>query len=553
MWSITYLPPSYGGLYWPVVGPHTISPVVDTSSAAGCDESLAQKPASSTLSFPAIGESRSALGSAVGGFWTDLYGGQAFIRSYLSALETAWLSVNSRISDATKILSRQDIPPFEVASGRMVTWKRSECTLCDQATLKFNQGATFGGENSGYLYDVPVSSPYYAYELPDNWRNVLFLADRITSPTRIFTRGIDFWIDQENNWVVFLVDPFEDVRIPKEEVFENGEIVDTQIRLWAHSADIEHYWLRDHYGYVVKFNEESSENYKKALNALFDCVTQGTSWSRVLGFLSAIFDIPVVINDSEIVEEIASDNYGQFVATDKAVYRFPFSATINVSVGQTVYKGDSLISQFSFADFGKGEVPDWLPALALDKSILSSNFLGELTFVNKDLPLVVEENVNGYTKVSTALGGFPLDVDLFWEITHDRGISAGRTLAHALDIRPNPTDEPTAVNLPSTINPLKLLVENFLRNNVAVVGIHFDGIGPNHLDFSHLRHLYRLIPPHIFLAVIITASTYQDSQLLGDGSGGELSSFDAGDPISDSYTFDDSTKFDAWSISGTCQ
>ena len=76
------------------------------------------------------------------------------------------------------------------------------------------------------------------------------------------------------------------------------------------------------------------------------------------------------------------------------------------------------------------------------------------------------------------------------------------TLAHLLDKRVNSGTEPTAAHLPKTINPLRFLVENVLRNNVFVVRIMVPALGKNRLGLYNIRHLRQLLPPQTAMIVI---------------------------------------------------
>jgi hypothetical protein len=62
--------------------------------------------------------------------------------------------------------------------------------------------------------------------------------------------------------------------------------------------------------------------------------------------------------------------------------------------------------------------------------MLGYGFFGGLVFENKDVPVTVEEDVDGYTKVSWSLGGFSLDVEKFWEDVHASGVSKNQNLGY---------------------------------------------------------------------------------------------------------------------------
>src|SRR5690606_17803300 len=114
--------------------------------------------------------------------------------------------------------------------------------------------------------------------------------------------------------------------------------------------------------------------------------------------------------------------------------------------------------------FQRGQVPAELRAVELGRGWLAAGFVGGLTFENKDVPLVVESD-GVYTRLSWELGGWDQDVRRFFDQLHARGLANPPTLAQLLDRRTNPAGEPTAANLPATINPLAFLVANVLRNH----------------------------------------------------------------------------------------
>jgi hypothetical protein len=229
--------------------------------------------------------------------------------------------------------------------------------------------------------------------------------------------------------------------------------------------------------------------------------------------LSAIFDVPLVKSDGEVVEVITLDNAGLLIVTDKHVYRFNADATPAVAVGAVVNTGAHLTGAVKFVDLNRGVAPDDLKALALDSGYTSGCFYSDLVFENKEVPLRVDtEHPSGYTYVSFPLAGFPNDVRRFFDEMHERGIQqipttppecdlTGEnrrlgTLAHILDRRPERVGEPDAAALPATINPLKFLIANVLRNNAAIVKVRISELGKNHLGLYNIRHVRQLLPPY---------------------------------------------------------
>jgi len=212
--------------------------------------------------------------------------------------------------------------------------------------------------------------------------------------------------------------------------------------------------------------------------------------------------------------------------------------------------------------------PD-ISALALDSGFLSACFYGDLVFENKDVPLEIDaEHPSGFTYVKFGLGGLPADVERFFDELHMRGIQAallppdpcfpGRrlgTLAQLLDRRAQPDGQPTAQHLPQTINPLKFLVENVLRNNVFVVRIFVPALGQNHLGLYNIRHLRQLIPPQTAMLVVFELAVDLDTLRAEDHITESVHTFTGMNRLAD--TIPDTLIRDigatARLISGTCQ
>jgi hypothetical protein len=212
-----------------------------------------------------------------------------------------------------------------------------------------------------------------------------------------------------------------------------------------------------------------------------------------------------------------------------------------------------------------------LAALALDNGFLSSCFYGDLVFENKDVPLHVNtRHRTGYTYVHFDLNGLPADVNKFFEEVHSRGIVLAQqqrneecapphkklgTLAHILDRRKYAETEPGPQHLPATINPLRFLIENVLRNNVFVVRVAVSALGQKHLGLYNIRHLRQLLPPQTAMIVVFEVAAKPDAissnQRVAEG----LSTFVGMEPAADEMPNENVYDLGAalYLISGTCQ
>jgi hypothetical protein len=247
---------------------------------------------------------------------------------------------------------------------------------------------------------------------------------------------------------------------------------------------------------------------------------EGTSVRSQQLALSAIFGVPLVVEDTETVEKILSDADKLNIITDSHVYQFPLLTQPVVSVGDVLHAGDPLTDLFEIFEFNRGkQLPaNKLQGITLGPGVLACGFWDEITFDNTTVPLIVEPNVDGYTKVSWQLGGFPADVEKFWDDVHRDGVVANKTLAMMLDVRPNPVDQPTAAMLPEVINPLQFLVDNVFRSNVFVVKVKKGSQLSNKLAFVPVEQLRKMQPPHTLMLLIVEL-VHSDSPVIMEAAG----------------------------------
>jgi hypothetical protein len=186
------------------------------------------------------------------------------------------------------------------------------------------------------------------------------------------------------------------------------------------------------------------------------------------------------------------------------------------------------------------------------------------------VPLEIDSaHPSDYTYIKFRVGGHPADVEYFFDEIHARGIAAAQsptdpchptrrkgTLAHLLDRRVNPEGEPTAQHLPTTINPLRFLVENVLRNNVFTVRILVSALGQNRLGLYNIRHLRQLLPPQTAMLVIFELDADKDVVNAESQLNETVTYFRGMTPVTDTLTTPQNVVdlgATARLISGTCQ
>jgi hypothetical protein len=428
---------------------------------------------------------------------------------------------------------------------------------------------TYDGSNvyadGEWSFGTPLGDDKFAFPVADNLISAPVIMNRFTDPTLLMTEQVDYLVAAGT--IVFKMNPFADVRVAKRPVFEDGVVVDQEALLWVWRGEWDWDTIYRQFGYVLRMRLQSSKGYRDLMNAVYDGITGGTSRSDILSAFSAMTGVPLVREAEETVEHVTSDGTELLIITDQQVYKFGLNAVPIVAVGDVLKRGDSLTDALQVHELNCGETPEDLHALALGEGFLSTCFFSDLIFENKNVPLEVEpHHPSGYTKVSWGLGGFPLDVDKFFDELHNRGVAkaqqpvddceasqvvrypgsecgevefVGRraTLAHLLDRRTEPIGEPQKDNLPQVINPLKFLVENVLRNNAYIVRVKVSSAGSGGVGLHNVKLLRQVVPPHTAMLLLVDLTAKEDSVTV-DNLEEQVTTFVGMEPLEDEVTDD---------------
>jgi len=603
--------------------------------------------------------------SLLGSFWARTYTGIDQIHSYADATAYAVAQTHRNLLETVAAMSRYEVPLFHEELLIPIVLRKSELNSAITNTERFD--VDFGKFNDNVVslaFDQAAANELYSFPLPAKLRGVSQIFNKITFPTVAMAENVDYTIDVLRNALVFISDPFANPSIIKRSTQVNG-LPDEEIVLWGFAGKYDYEYVFNQFAYALGIRLSTSQNYKDLVNAVFSSLVAGGMSGKNLDLaMAAITGMPIVVEPVETVAVVEYDSAGLLIVTDKNVYKFKEAAIPVVAVGQKLTAGAQLIRGFEISEFffgnsnlppdeGLVDRPDIvtllsddayntiaaenddeilldsdkicqprkaLAALALDNGFLSTCFYGDLVFENKAVPLQVDPNHrSGYTFVKFPLGGFPADVERFFNELHMRGVEAAETvkedcfynpisyaslavfperglsgrvyravdtgwlyrwvpsledppgyyeqivrvppnrklgtLAHMLDKRKQPSGEPTASNLPATINPLRFLIENVLRNNVFVIRIDVPALGQNRLGLYNIRHLRQVIPPQTAMIVIFELAAKAERINAEKMVAFEVDSFKGIEPLAD--TVDENYVKDKGALltklSGTCQ
>lgn len=442
--------------------------------------------------------------SFLGSHWESVYEGKNQVRSLMLARGRAENQKTIRLQEAVDSVSRFTVPTQHIEQWERFVLKESEKNLTDISLLRYGEGAVYGNDPlSGVIHKYGVAQNLFStFPLPTNFTLPPFILNGFTTATRTLTLGLDYILDDIDNAIIFRKDPFEDSLLVKQDVFKDGVVTDREIELWIFRLQLDEDLIRRQFGYVFGISLDSDQNFKDYLNALWDGAVEGSAGKQIEDAFAALTDTPVVLSEGEVVEHIQKDQRHQLIITDKNSYRYNLLAVPIVSVGDVMIQGAQLVDTVTILEFHDGVVPNVADLLSLElgKEYLIDGFSGGISFHNKDVAVLVDTS-GIFTEVEFEVGGFLGDTIFFWNEFNTRGIASPPTLAQLLDQRTNKVGEPTALNLPTTINPLEFLVQNVLRNNAFVIKIKVNQQGANRLPIGESKTIRKIIPPHTALFV----------------------------------------------------
>jgi hypothetical protein len=438
------------------------------------------------------------LRQMLGSLWHRLYDGRDFILDKVQGVGELYTQLLSDLQETAAAVSRQTVPVFHRENWHFLTLKQSELNNNQAALWRLDRGEQL---DQGLKFDSALGIDY-TFDLPENLRDVNLIMNRLTDPSVVLHKNMDFQLDLEAGGIVFRENPFENADIPQTPIFVNGEITDYQITLALFRGQFDTQQIYTQFGYVLDLYRPSSAEYRSLVNAVFDAVTGCTAKQQLEDLVSLMADIPLVREAEETVEQITTDANFTWVITDKNAYAFSTAATVTVAVTDVVRAGDTLTTGIEKIEFRHGELNSAIRCLVLGKGFLAPGFVGELIFVNSEQPITIEDD-----HVSFPIGGFPGDVARFWELVRAQELARDQLLYDLLRAQGN---------LPTTVNPAKFLVANVLRNNCVAYRLAVSDFGAKPIDHNPEDLLRRIVPPRSAVMLLFELSPLSQSVNITD-------------------------------------
>lgn len=416
------------------------------------------------LTYPASDLERpEVLQATLGTFWTDVFENQTALLALLEAKAQQgrcnWTIVE-RLADCrsrlTLPLYRQELLYPVVLVG-----------TAPPATPRLGNEQSYG---DGTLLGTPVTGPFE--QTPGGgFLSAALLTDGTYQTGLALVEGLDYQSQPDGTLHCL-------------------EVLDGTYLGWDVRFDDRLPWL--FLGSIVGLGLPTSQQALALYQSVADAAINGPSHATLVSAISALAGCDIQALGEETVEDVAEDSRGWLVATDKNVYRLPADAVPAVSVGQYLRGGENLSDAVRLVE--AVDLPADVTSLTVPAVYLDQTLTEPVIFAGGDTALIVEEDVDGKTKVSwsgTGSGGAA-----FFDLLHARGVAADQTLANYLDVRSDPTDEPGAASLPATIDPLRLLLDTVWGSRNILVLLVKPALLDSTLDTDWNEVLRRVMAPH---------------------------------------------------------
>ena len=260
--------------------------------------------------FPASESYGTQLLTALGTYWYYYFGDRDKLETHLTGVGQRRAQTYLDYLATVGTISRFDVPVFTTENWYLMVLKNSDrnrvTNVYGQDDMTYGGGDFYGAPQvTEFLFPMPEDTFFGSLEtMPTIYNRVLY-------PSKTWTNGADFDIDDDRNLIRFRDDPFASEYVAKRDVYnDSGVLIDQEIGLWVYKGQWDLDLIYKHWAFAVGLLLESSEFYKDLMNAVFDGYAYGSNVLALQNATSAMLGVSFVLEPVEhvedIVEEIAS-------------------------------------------------------------------------------------------------------------------------------------------------------------------------------------------------------------------------------------------------------
>lgn len=499
-----------------------------------------------------------------GSFWNRFFTEGDLTRGITAGGAHQITQLYQEFTEAIQALSLETINPFHLEKAYPIIFRRSQFSQGpDEVT--FGHGQVFGAQPAGTAFREGATFNYggleqrsglYYIGVPDNFKNLgQVIFNGLIDPTVMLARNSDFIF--QDDIIVFKTDPFANPLIARRLVAgTDGQADEEEIVLWAMNAQIDRQDLFRQYGFAVSSVRASSDNYKRALQAVFKAYAAGPTAHVLDSLVAALANLPIARRGNETVQSIETFGTDTLLVTDLEVYKVQAGLEVRpeIQTGTVLYAGQPLTTATRVSDRTTNSF--WwaeLAGLTMGRDFLVADLDSALGFLNEaaDVELGDVEVADPGNLGRTAtfhLAGLPGDLEKFWGAVRQKSLAGGQFLGDLLYKKHNLVDGNGDPDFTKDlqINPLQFLATELLADGLVLVQVRVTDFNQANPFFQNLRMLRDVMPAYLGLIIFVDLAVDDSYSWQRDSGGVEITTAILQDTkallAGDTASFDSTTK-----------
>ena len=330
----------------------------------------------------------------------------------------------------------------------------------------------------------------FEYPLVPQFNSITTLYDSITETEHVLDNS-KFSYTADTRTINFLVNPFTYLNV---RTTPSGE---RYIILWARNPELDLGVPFDWTGWLLKYQEPSSQAYVESLRNLYSLDVKGPSILSFKEGLSVAAGFPVA-KAPEIVRSVVDDGYQNAVITDTMVYHAPLTVNVITPPGTLLKVGEPITDGIKFFDgylaIAAASSTD-VPGLIF-RVPLSTGRVAQLFFLN-----ATEQwsyNALRPSPYRFPVGGDPADVEQYWV---DRNVNF---ITYYPSITPG-----------ANVNPMQLIVGDLIKNGIYIAAMNLSNLTETAAGFADRALLALPQESYIVIQQAVVSSPVADDLNLG--------------------------------------
>jgi len=473
------------------------------------------------------GYTGSLLYQWLGSFWSTLCEDSELVKQMQAGHGVLAAKLYQEFAECLDLVDRKNLPVYHNDLTTTILFKLTERNTSSTMSIRMDMDIPLCiGPQTAYPFTIgkiPTVggiAPFegiVAYPIDPKIKDINVLVDNIAKPSIILVKDVNFSIEDQVIYFINNSDPFDNETVIKTNVYDATGIIDKTITLFAYNTLIDRDYIYNYAGYIFNLKSESSEQYKTATNNLWDMYNYGPVKQRLQASIAALLGEPCIINDTETIVAIITNDYVKQIVTDTNVYTVTLDSIIRTGVvkGATLNSGDLLtetIKVYENIDFTRLTASNEycqqfvtdVPALLLPTCFFRAKLVNGLG-VSFELTNIVNDGIdrNGNTKFKFNMYGSPDDVNTLWadvvNYCETKDIEMASIFEGVLDA----SYSNHAGAICGRLEPLKFFLNNMFKANMFIVVVNTSNLTTfGRTRFKDINKVRTVLPASVYMFVL---------------------------------------------------